>query len=177
MQTSYVQETICIKSKERMQQNTKSFYLVLVILADLFPITLSDKALLQVRSDEDEVVGEATGVYAQGRTASIEWGWLIELPPNAGCQPHKQKHKQERIISLMKRGQCTFVEQARNSGTKVSVIYNYQKEIFQMPGFGELVFLIINEKYLDERKFVKLCISFLHSFVKFSAWTKYLLIS
>ena len=78
--------------------------------------------------------------FAISHLASFKWGWLTEIPSDGkgqGCSPLTMKHKEGKLVALMKRGGCFFVDQATNGGTKMSVIYDYKEEklIPSMSGF------------------------------------------
>ena len=90
-------------------------------------------------SSQDEIFNEQA-YFAISHLASFKWGWLTEIPSDGkgqGCSPLTMKHKEGKLVALMKRGGCFFVDQATNGGTKMSVIYDYKEEklIPSMSGF------------------------------------------
>ena len=81
--------------------------------------------------------------FAIGQAASYQWGWLTEIPADDvghGCSPLTEKHKEGKLIALIKRGGCDFSDKAINGGTKMSIIYDTE-ETGERPtsisGFGE----------------------------------------
>ena len=96
---------------------------------------------IRVYSHIKKITCQGEAVFALGQMPSNEVGWYVDVPEEgqgAGCEPQNQTIRDPSIIPFIKRGGCSFVDKAINSGAYFSIIYDYKdKDPKYMTGFGK----------------------------------------
>ena len=84
-------------------------------------------AYIYVSTDSHDGIVEGRALFPADHKASYQWGWLIEKPAlmvGAACSPLTTPHPKGKVITLIERGGCNFIDKALNGGTNMSIIYD-----------------------------------------------------
>ena len=84
-------------------------------------------AYIYVSTDSHDGIVEGRALFPADHKASYQWGWLIEIPAlmvGAACSPLTTPHPKGKVITLIERGGCNFIDKALNGGTNMSIIYD-----------------------------------------------------
>ena len=98
-------------------------------------------AEIRVHSRIKYITCQGEALFALGQVPSNEVGWYVDVQEEgqgAGCEPQNQTDRDPSIIPFIKRGGCSFVDKAINSGAYFSIIYDDEDQDPQyMSGFGK----------------------------------------